>query len=158
MANNYKPWIIGLVIILLLIVGVYLLSTRTVVPGQSTQQAPETNQSSPSPLYQIALSEVNNSGESGMATFKEADGKTTVSLEVTGQPTDVTQPAHIHEGSCPNVGEIKFALNSLVNSRSETTIDISLNDLLSQLPLAINVHKSGAELSSYVACGNLTSK
>ncbi len=106
----------------------------------------------------VTLSEVNQSGQSGTATLKEENGKTTVTVELVGFVKDVAQPAHIHIGSCPGVGAVKYPLTNVVNGKSSTTISPTLKDLKAQLPLAINVHKSAAEISSYTACGELPSK
>lgn len=106
----------------------------------------------------VALDEVNNSGESGTSTLKEENGKTTVTVSLIGFTDDVSQPAHIHIGSCPGVGAVKHPLTNVVNGTSVTELDATLSDINSQLPLAINIHKSAAEVTSYTACGKLTSK
>lgn len=66
-----------------------------------------------------------------------------------------TMPAHIHAGACPTPGAVSYPLAAVTAGRSETTLTVSTKELLAQLPLAINVHKSAAELSVYVACGDL---
>lgn len=103
----------------------------------------------------ISLSEQNESGESGTATLTEVDGKVIVSLDLNGAP-DSVQPAHIHTGSCDNLGGVQNPLTSPVGGASETTLDVTMDDLLSGLPLAINVHKSPEEAGIYVACGDIT--
>src|SRR5581483_552511 len=97
----------------------------------------------------------NGSYESGMATLQEVDGKVVVTLSLTGYPGGVSQPAHIHIGSCPNPGAVKYPLNSVVNGKSTTTIDTTLDALKSMGKLAINVHKSVAQSGVYYSCGNL---
>src|SRR5260221_2068043 len=67
----------------------------------------------PSPVVTVNLDTQNKSGESGTATLQEVDGKVVVTLSLTGFPTGVTQPAHIHVGSCPNPGAVKFPLTSV---------------------------------------------
>lgn len=64
-------------------------------------------------------------------------------------------PAHIHVGSCPTPGAVKYPLNPVVNGKSKTLIDVSVGDLVKGLPLAVNLHKSATELATSVACGNL---
>jgi hypothetical protein len=83
------------------------------------------------------------------------NGKTKVSVSITGEPSGATQPSHIHVGSCANLGAIKYPLSPLVNGKAETTIDASLSSLLNSLPLAINFHKSASELTVYTACGDI---
>lgn len=104
----------------------------------------------------IRLDAQNGSGEMGTATLKEEDGKVKVSLHLQGTPADIEQPTHIHLGSCPNPGIVKYPLSNVHKGKSETTLDVTFATLKSLLPLAINVHKSAAEASTYVACGNLT--
>jgi hypothetical protein len=104
----------------------------------------------------IILSEQNDSGESGTATLTEIDGKVKVTLEMTGFAEGVTQPAHIHLGACPDVGAVKYPLTSVSDGMSVTTIDMTLEQLKPELPLGINVHKSQAEASVYVSCGDIS--
>lgn len=103
----------------------------------------------------VTLDAQNNSGESGTATLKEENGQTTVTLALIGFTKDVAQPAHIHVGSCPGVGAVKYPLTDVVNGQSVTTISATLSDLKQQLPLAVNVHKSKAAISTYTSCGQL---
>ncbi len=104
----------------------------------------------------IELESQNNSGESGTAMLTEVGGNLRVSLNLTGAPAGVSQPAHIHAGSCENLGAVKYALNSPVNGKSETVLEgLSLDDLKSGGLFAINIHKSNAESGVYVACGDL---
>lgn len=103
----------------------------------------------------ITLSEQNASGEVGTATLTESDGKTMVKIEMKGSPMDTPQPAHIHIGSCPDVGAVAYPLTNLVNGMSETTLDVTLSELAAKQPLGINVHKSAAEAKVYTACGDL---
>jgi len=107
------------------------------------------------PILTIPLIAQNNSGESGTALLKEKDGKVTVSLALSGAP-NVIQPAHIHMGGCANLNGIKYPLSFPVNGVSETLLDVTLAQLKSEFPLAINVHASTADASTYVACGDLT--
>ena len=101
----------------------------------------------------VALATVNNSGESGRVILTEKNGKTTVVLSLAGFKNSVSQPAHIHIGVCPGVGAIKYPLNNVINGKSSTVLPVSIAKLRSERPLAVNVHKSAAEVKTYVACG-----
>lgn len=101
----------------------------------------------------VAFGMQNNSGQIGNAVFHERDGKVFVEVDVFNAPKDTPQPAHVHEGSCPNPGAVKYSLTSVVNGQSETTLDVSLEDILASLPLSVNVHKSTKEAGTYVSCG-----
>ncbi|GEM_PF-4019470 len=101
------------------------------------------------------LSEGNNSGMSGVALLESEGTKTKVKVRLVGAPRGVVQPAHIHVGACPNVGAVKYALNSLREGKSETVLDVPMEALKSELPLGLNIHKSANEAGVYVACGDL---
>lgn len=104
---------------------------------------------------EIDLIEENDSGESGEAELEEENGQVTVKISMTGFAQDVSQPAHIHTGECPDVGEIVYPLENIVNGESETTLNVTLEQLQSESPLGINIHKSVEEASVYTACGDL---
>lgn len=121
----------------------------------STQPSPTPiTQGSSSPVI-VALGQQNNSGENGTATLTESNGQVTVVLKMTGTSSSVPQPAHIHAGSCPTPGAVKFPLTNVVNGQSTTTLNTTMSALMAQGPMAVNVHKSAQQLADYVACGNL---
>lgn len=116
----------------------------------STEQADETaNQ------INIDLTEENGSGESGTAALVEKDGQTTVTIGTIGFTEGVSQPAHIHLGACPNVGAVVYPLTNVLNGESITVLDVTLEQLESELPLGINIHKSAEEPSVYTSCGDI---
>ena len=100
----------------------------------------------------------NNSGESGTATLTKAgDSQTKVVLDVKGAPSGVSQPVHIHKGTCDKLDpKPAYPLSPLVNGKSETTVNTSL-DSLEKGGYAINGHKSAQEASTYVFCGAIGS-
>lgn len=100
----------------------------------------------------------NNSGESGTAVLKEENGKTTVTINLTGFQTGGPQPAHVHMGACPGVGDIKYPLKDIVNGQSVTVLSATLTEIRQALPLAINIHKSSKEIAVYTSCGELPSQ
>ncbi|MEK7622102.1 MAG: hypothetical protein AAB415_02890 [Patescibacteria group bacterium] len=108
----------------------------------------------PSPVT-VTLATQNQSGETGQALLTEVDGQVKVVMNITDTPLGVAQPAHIHRGSCTTVGEVLYTLSPVTEGVSETTITATLLALKSSLPLAINVHKSVAEIGTYVACGDI---
>lgn len=105
--------------------------------------------------FTFRLFEGNASGMSAVAMFEAEGAKTKVKVRLVGAPRGVAQPAHIHVGACPNVGAVKYALTNLMDGRSETLLDVSIDTLKAELPLGLNVHKSTAEPGVYVACGDL---
>lgn len=127
-------------------------SPSAVTPAGAAPSAP---QAPAGRTVTVKLSAQNNSKESGTATLMEVGGKTKVTLKLTGAPAGVSQPAHIHMGACPNPGAVKYPLAYPVDGASETVLDVSLDALKAQLPLAINVHKNSEEAKVYVACGDV---
>lgn len=106
----------------------------------------------------VKLAPQNNSGESGTATLTSVgQNQTKVVLQVTGAPSGVSQPVHIHKGTCDKLDpKPAYPLSPLVNGKSETTVKASL-DSLEKGGYAINGHKSAKEASTYVFCGNIAS-
>lgn len=137
------------IIIIVIIAGFFLFRTT---PTTTTTSTTETT--SPTSLV-VNISAQNNSGESGTAIITDENGKAKVTLNLTGQPANASQPAHIHIGACPAPGDVKYPLAPVVNGQSLTMLDISTSQLLAQMPLAINVHKSDKEITAYISCGNI---
>lgn len=104
----------------------------------------------------VQLGTQNNSGQSGTATLTDmGNGQTKVVINITPGAVGVAQPAHIHDGTCTNLNPVpKYPLSAVKNGSSETTVNISLSDLLAK-PYAINLHKSVADIKTYVACGDI---
>jgi hypothetical protein len=102
----------------------------------------------------ITILEQNKSRQAGIATITELGNKVSVKLQIAGASSSA-EPAHIHAGKCPKPGEVKYPLTDVVGGMSETMLDVSLSTLKSMMPLAINIHKSKAEIQNYVACGDL---
>lgn len=148
-----KIWII--VIVVAALIGAYVLLMNNKTKEPATTQTNTITKYSDVTERTISLKEQNGSGELGSAVLTEKDGKVTVTLDMTGAPKDTPQPAHIHSGSCPDVGAVAYPLTNVVNGKSQTVLDTTFAKLDAKEPLAINVHKSVAESSTYVSCGNL---
>ena len=104
------------------------------------------------------LAPQNNSAESGTATLTKAgNNQTKVVLDVQGAPSGVSQPVHIHKGTCDKLDpKPAYPLSPVVNGKSETMVNASL-DSLEKGGYAINGHKSAQEASTYVFCGPIGS-
>ncbi|MGH3134054.1 MAG: hypothetical protein ACRDNY_10010 [Gaiellaceae bacterium] len=99
----------------------------------------------------VQLAEQDVSAQSGTATFTPLEGgRTRIVLELTN-PSDVSQPAHVHSGTCDDLGDAVVALVSVEGGRSETETDMSVESL-QQGGLVIHAHKSAAESDISVAC------
>lgn len=128
-------------------------NSKEEVNGESNQmeQAPQS--------VTFPLHTQNGSGESGFATIQDVEGKTRVILDLSNVPANVPQPAHLHLGSCAQIGGVKYPLSNVQKPEmgpvSQTMLDVPFTQVMSELPLAINVHKSQEEAGVYVACGDV---
>jgi hypothetical protein len=104
----------------------------------------------------VRLAEQNKSGESGTARLTAAGAdKTKVEISLKGAPKGTPQPAHIHEGACPNPDpKPKYPLQDVVDGKSTSEVPADIKTLTAG-KLAINVHKSKEEIKTYVACGDI---
>lgn len=87
---------------------------------------------------------------------------------------DALHPAHIHSGTCEELGDVVYPLTELqaasqmaspvaspeasmgdVVAQSESVVDVSLDDILGA-EHAINVHESPENIQNYIACGDVT--
>lgn len=103
----------------------------------------------------VELGEQNDSGQSGTATLTVAgEGMTKVVIELSNPPAE-PQPVHIHPGSCADLNpQPDYPLANVEGGGSETTVQASLEELKDKA-YAINIHKSEAEVETYVACGDI---
>jgi hypothetical protein len=99
----------------------------------------------------ITLGPGRDATQRGTATLVAQGENTIVTLDLEPGEANITQLAHIHEGACPGVGAVRFALTNLVNGKSVTVVNASLSSLLAG-GYSINVHKSVGEPGIYTAC------
>jgi hypothetical protein len=105
------------------------------------------------------MNALNNSGESGTATIaRAAGGKLVVTITLTGEPAGISQPAHIHPGTCDKLDPVpKTVLTDVVGGKSVTTIPAPSQPMTGAR--SIVVHKGpGADIGTYVACGEIPSQ
>ncbi len=103
----------------------------------------------------VQLGAQNGSGQDGTATITAIDANSVkVTIDIKGGSA-TPQPAHIHTGTCANLTPApKYPLTNVVDGKSETTVQVSMAELTGS-PYAINIHKSGAEVATYVSCGDI---
>ena len=96
----------------------------------------------------------NNSGQAGALAITEVEGGLKVEVSVAAGAVGVSQPAHLHSGTCATLGAVVYPLNPVVNGASETVLQVATSELNAKMPLALNVHKSASEPNVYVSCGD----
>ncbi len=103
----------------------------------------------------VTMNPQNGSGESGTIKLVQSGPRVVVMVRVNNEPKDAIQPMHIHTGTCANLGGVAYPLKPLVDGKSDTVLsDVTLASLVAK-PMAINSHKSAAQLNIYTACGNI---
>jgi predicted lipoprotein with Yx(FWY)xxD motif len=110
--------------------------------------------SAANPTIELILGAGRDADQNGKARLVSKGDKTDVILDIKPGAAGAAQPAHIHEGTCPAPGAVKYPLTNVVDGKSTTTLDVKLADLLKG-GIAINAHLSAAEAAKYVACGNM---
>jgi hypothetical protein len=102
----------------------------------------------------VALKAQNDSSEGGTATLLQRGNTLTVAVSIKGGTT-TPQPAHIHTGTCAKLGGVSYPLANVVSGKSTTTLkDVPLASLQTG-GFAINIHKSAADIGTYVSCGQI---
>lgn len=102
----------------------------------------------------VKLAAQNNSGENGTATLTQVGSDVKVVISIPHGPAG-PQPVHIHDGTCSALGGVAYALASVADGSSTTTVKGLTIDKLLGGKYAINVHKSADDLGTYVSCGAL---
>ncbi len=109
----------------------------------------------PGEVRTVDLAPMSRSGVSGTVTLTEIGAARTqviVSVDPAGHPD---MPAHIHPGTCDDlVPQPRYALANVMNGQSVTEVPASIDELLAG-DVAVNLHKSNAELDVYTACAIL---
>ncbi len=148
--NKRMVLLVAVVLIFVFVAGIiYFMSLQTDISNTTTIPQIKEGQ------IGVNLLQLNNSGESGTAILSEKGGYVTVTLNVVGGKDGTTQPSHIHTGTCPGIGGIKYSLKDVVNGGSTTVLNVTMAQLKQQLPLAVNVHESTENFKNYVACGEI---
>lgn len=104
----------------------------------------------------INMGAMNGSKQDGSASVEAKGAGVVVTVKVFNEPKGASEPSHIHKGTCKKLDPAPFKpLNNVVNGLSVTTIAGLTVDDIKKGTYAINVHKSAADLKTYVSCGDL---
>ncbi|HET9341332.1 MAG TPA: hypothetical protein VFO25_00285 [Candidatus Eremiobacteraceae bacterium] len=104
----------------------------------------------------VQLDQMSSSGQTGTATLTSTiDNKTQVTIQLTGEPPNAQEPAHIHTGKCKKLNpKPAYLLTNVVGGTSTTTVNASLTSLEAGR-FSVNVHESTQNFGTYVACGTI---
>lgn len=120
------------------------------------QKTPPATSVTPSNEMRVTLTALTDEAIEGEAVLTEVGGQIKVTLTLSGSAAYGNHPAHIHTGACPTPGAVKYPLTNVGSEGvSETTLAVTLDQLRSELPLAINVHQSPEDIKTYLTCGDL---
>ena len=123
--------------------------------AQQPQEGKKGSKKSEGLSVTVRLAQQNKSGETGTARLTPQGDKTKVEINLKGAPKGVSQPAHVHEGSCAKLDpKPKYGLSNVVDGKSTSEVPVSV-DTLRGGNMAINVHKSADDIKTYVACGDI---
>ncbi|MDQ6692975.1 MAG: hypothetical protein M3014_00925 [Chloroflexota bacterium] len=106
----------------------------------------------------IKLNELHGSGDFGTATLTDlGSNQVRVVIQMGGSmPMEHNHPVHIHKGTCAALDPTPaFPLNAVTNGKSDTTVPVSLAALMAG-SYAINLHESPSAITTYTACGEIT--
>lgn len=92
--------------------------------------------------------------QTGWATLSEVDGSLKVDVSVTPSEA-VAQPAHIHLGTCDQLGVVVHSLENVIGGHSVTDFPgISIEDVATGA-FSVNLHLSFADFATFTACGEI---
>ncbi len=105
---------------------------------------------------EINMGQQNNSGQAGNASVVDHNGGVNVAIHLKSVPKGVSEPAHIHRGTCKKLNPAPWKpLNPVVDGNSMTHLSGVSVAQIKKGQYAINVHKSANDLKTYVSCGDL---
>jgi hypothetical protein len=123
-------------------------------PGSTGTTTAEPSATTKKGAVVVQLREQNGSGESGTATLVGWPKKADILVELDSAPS-TAQPAHIHTGSCDDLGDPRYKLADVVAGKSVSVFKVETLPGEEGVTYAINVHKSYDEIDTYVACGDI---
>lgn len=108
----------------------------------------------------VALKAYGETSQFGFATISMTQQGLQVDIhtEDSEPPLEVKQPAGIYIGTCEKKGKQQYALTPVLDGKSNTTLNATMEQLRSQGPLTLYIYKGEGDLVSYNSCGELVEK
>ena len=95
-----------------------------------------------------------SSSPSGKASIIENQDKVNVMIFL-ANPSTASLSAQLYLGTCSQLGKISNKLNPLSGGRSDTIIETSFDNLISQAPVAVVVTRNSSKTKVYDFCADL---
>lgn len=107
------------------------------------------------PSKVIAMHGLNGSGQDGTATLTAVGDQVRVTVHLTGEPANASEPAHVHFGRCPIIRAIPaYNVGPVVDNMATSLVQLTWKEITSGR-YVVNVHESTAQLGRYVSCGDI---
>jgi len=149
--------VVALIVIILLVVGIVFFtgddSAEEMMEDEAMmeEEAMEEGDVQGATLVGAAvINPIEESEVSGQLAVADVEGQIIVLVELAGFAEDSSYPAHIHAGTCEELGDVVYPLNNIQGGLSET----ALEEFMLEGDHVVNVHMSEEDDSS-IACGNL---
>lgn len=102
------------------------------------------------------MGQQHSSKQTGTVSIKNVGGGVLVAVTLSNEPKGASEPSHIHKGTCAKLNPAPWKpLHDIVNGKSTTVVKGITVAELKKAHYAVNVHKSAADLATYVSCGDL---
>jgi len=103
----------------------------------------------------IPMHGLNGSGQDGTATLAEVGNRVSVTIDVKGESSRASEPAHVHFGHCPVIKAVPaYNVGPVVGGKATSVVQLTWAEITSG-KYVVNVHESAAMLGKYVSCGNI---
>jgi uncharacterized surface protein with fasciclin (FAS1) repeats len=104
----------------------------------------------------LPVEAVEGSGVSGTVTLNRIAADTLVTIALDGTPEGGSHPAHFHAGDCGSGGGVVVPLTSVDGNsgKSVSLVEASMDVILGGNHY-LNIHLSGEEIATIVACGEV---
>lgn len=110
--------------------------------------------------WNARLASESGSSVTGTSQALVRDGRTKVSISVSGATSGASHPWHVHEGNCGSGGAVvgpadaypPLAIGSAGSATANADLGLTLNEARDY---HVNVHRSASDMGTIIACGNL---
>jgi hypothetical protein len=103
----------------------------------------------------IAMHGVNGSNQNGTATITDRGGKVIVSVKIANEPASASEPSHVHFGKCPTIKAVPaYNVGPILAGKAKSIVPLSWATINSG-KYVIMVHKSSADMGTYMSCANI---